>query len=155
MRLLAVLVATLSSVVLCEAFACSDSSAPKVGPTSGVDPGDDASPRYLPDLTESEREKLCNWTAAIGGGYDASVVCDSGLVISNLSLQQCLDSFLSACTTVTVSEWEACRNKEVSDPCAEYLYTAPECIPIQQCLGMTDGGPPQPEPEGGTEGGDK
>lgn len=128
---------------------CSGPSAPVVGPTSGVDPGDDANPRYLTDLTESEREQLCNWTAAIGGGYEASVVCDGGLVVSNFSdLQACLDAFLGGCSTVTVTDWETCRNAEVADPCSNALYTAPECAPIARCLGETEGGP-APDPDGG------
>ncbi|HEY1956822.1 MAG TPA: hypothetical protein VGH28_14480 [Polyangiaceae bacterium] len=118
-------------------MACS-SNAPKVGPTSGVDPGDDASPRTLTDLTDAEREQLCTWTVEAGGGYDASLVCDSGLVVSNFSnLQQCLDAFLGACSTVTVTEWEQCRDKDASDPCAESLYTAPECAEVARCLGET------------------
>ncbi len=140
--------------VVCS-LACSKSP-PVIGPTSGVDPGVDGAPRYLTDLTESERQKLCDWTAAIGGGYDASTQCESGLRVSNFPNQQaCLDAFLGACSTVTVSSWEQCRDKEVSDPCSDYLYTAPECSDVVRCLGETDGGP-QPEPEGGpdADGGD-
>jgi hypothetical protein len=103
----------------------------------------------LTDLTESERQQLCDWTAAVGGGYDASVICESGLVVSNfMSQQACLNAFLGGCSTVTVTEWEQCRDKEVTDPCADYLYTAPECAPIAQCLGETDGGP-APDPDAG------
>jgi hypothetical protein len=129
------------------AVACSK-AAPKVGPTSGVDPGDADAPRYLTDLTLTERKKLCDWTAEIGGGYGTSVQCDSGLFVSNFTDQQaCLDSFLGACY-LTITDWEACRDKEVSDPCAGYLYTSDECANVRRCLGETDGGP-QPEPEGG------
>ncbi len=127
------------------------SSKPAVGPTSGVNPGDvdGGSPRYLTDLTQSEREQLCDWTAAVGGGYGTSVVCDGGLVVSNFANQQaCLDAFLGGCSTVTVTEWETCRDLEVTDLCALYLYTAPECANVARCLGQTDGGP-APDPEGG------
>jgi hypothetical protein len=128
-------------------LACS-SSQPSVGPTSGVDPGD-ASPRALTDLTLTERKQLCDWTAAAGGGYGISVTCDGGLVVSNFADQQaCLDAFLGACSTVTVTEWEQCRDKEVSDLCALYLYTADECKEVARCLGETDGGP-APDPDGG------
>jgi hypothetical protein len=130
------------------ALACSHSP-PQVGPTSGVDPGDADSPRYLTDLTQSEREQLCDWTAAIGGGYDASVPCEGGLVVSGFPNQQaCLDAFLGACSSVTVTEWEQCRDVTVSDPCSLLLYTAPECAEVARCLGETDGGP-APEPDGG------
>ncbi len=138
------------ALLSCSALACSNT--PKVGPTSGVDAGDEDFPRYLTDLTEGEREALCNWTANIGGGYGKTVTCDSGLVVSNFAtLQACLDAFLGACSTVTVSEWEACRNKEVTDPCALYLYTAPECAEVVRCLGETDGGP-APDPDAGDAG---
>jgi len=137
----------------CASFGCTSSSAPQVGPTSGVDPGDAAVPRYLTDLTLSERKKLCDWTANVGGGYGTSVTCEGGLVVSSFANQQaCLDAFLGACYSVTVTDWEQCRDKEVSDPCALYLYTAPECKEVARCLGETDGGP-APEPEGGAEGG--
>ena len=132
-------------------MACSTSTPPpSPGPTSGVDPGDDANPRALTDLTEVERQKLCDWTAAvITGGYDATLVCESGLVVSSFSTQQgCLDAFLGGCSTVTVTDWEQCTDKIGSDPCADYLYTAAECLPIVQCLGLTDGGP-APPPDGG------
>jgi len=131
------------------ALACSNKPTITYGPTSGVDPGDADSPRYLTDLTLSERKKLCDWTAGIGGGYGTSVKCDGGQYVSNFTNQQaCLDSFLGACYGVTITDWEACRNKEVSDPCADYLWTSDECAPVRKCIGETDGGP-QPEPEGG------
>jgi hypothetical protein len=136
------------ALLSCSALACGKST-PSVGPTSGVYPGDEDSPRYLTDLTESERQQLCNWTANVGGGYDASVDCEGGLVVSNFpNLEACLDSFLGACSTVTVSDWEQCRDKEVTDPCALYLYTAPECAEVARCLGETDGGP-APDPDAG------
>jgi hypothetical protein len=120
-----------------------------VGPTSGVDPGDAADPRDLTDLDQAERDQLCDWTANVGGGYGTMVICEGGLVVSNFSNQQaCLNVFLGACDTVTVTEWEQCRDKEVTDPCAQYLYTAPECAPVVRCLGETDGGP-APTPEAG------
>lgn len=135
------------ALLSCGAVACSNS--PKVGPTSGVDPGDADSPRYLTDLTETERVELCNWTANVGGGYGKTFQCEAGLVVGNYAtLQACLDSFLGACSSVTVSDWEQCRDKEVTDPCALFLYTAPECASVARCQGETDGGP-APDPDGG------
>ena len=132
------------------AVACSK-SVPQVGPTSGVDPGDADSPRRLTDLTLGERRELCDWTANVGGGYGATFECEGGLVVSSFADQQaCLDSFLGACSAVTVTDWEQCRDKEVTDPCALYLYPAPECATVARCLGETDGGP-APDPDGGSE----
>ncbi len=141
--------AWLALLVVSGAVACSSKSVPDAGPTSGVDPGDADSPRYLTDLTLSEREQLCDWTANVGGGYGATFQCDGGLVVSNFADQQsCLDAFLGACSTVKVTDWEACRDKQITDPCALFLYTAPECAPIARCLGLTDGGP-APDPDAG------
>ncbi len=141
--------AWLALLLMSGAVACSSKSVPDAGLTSGVNPGDADSPRYLTDLTLSEREQLCDWTANVGGGYGTTFQCDGGLVVSNFADQQaCLDSFLGACSTVTVTDWETCRDKEVTDPCALFLYTAPECAPIARCLGLTDGGP-APDPDAG------
>ena len=141
----------LALLLASSAVACSNKSVPDAGPTSGVDPGDADSPRYLTDLTLSERKMLCDWTANVGGGYGATFQCEGGLVVSNFPDQQaCLDAFLGACSAVTITDWEQCRDKEVTDPCALYLYTAPECATVARCLGETDGGP-QPEPEGGAD----
>jgi hypothetical protein len=134
-------------------FGCSTKQPPPPpGPTSGVDPGDDADPRALTDLDEAERQKLCDWTAARSvGGYDASIICESGLVVSSFIGQQaCLDAFLGACSTVTVTDWEQCVDKVATDPCADYFFTATECLVVVQCLGLTDGGP-APPPDGGGE----
>jgi len=132
-------------LVMFALHACS--STPKAappGPTSGVDAGPDGDPRDLTDLTEAERQKLCDWTAArIAGGYDASIICESGLVVSSFIDQQaCLNAYLGACSTVTVSEWEQCVDDVAMTPCAEDLFTADACAPISHCLGETDGGPP-------------
>jgi hypothetical protein len=143
----------LALVSLTPLLACGTSDPPKpsVGPTSGVDGGDPeaGSSRYLTDLTLAERKKLCDWTAAIGGGYDKSFVCDGGLYVSNVKDQAtCIADYLGACSTVTVQEWEACRVKEATNLCALFLYTADECKTVRRCIGKTDGGPP-PEPGDG------
>jgi hypothetical protein len=138
MARLAVIPCTALAFLMC----CSKSPPPPPGPTSGVDPGDDANPRFLTDLTLGERKKLCDWTAAIGGGYDASLICESGLVVSTFTSQQaCLDAFLGSCSSVTVYVWEACIDKTAQNECADYLFTDVACAPIVMCLGMTDGGP--------------
>jgi hypothetical protein len=133
-------------------FACGsdDANAPTVGPSSGIDPGGEAGPpRTLADLTAVERKKLCDWTANRGGGYGKAQVCDGGLVVRSVSDQNtCISQYLGACSTVTVTEWEKCRNVEVASPCTLPLYTAPECLNVRRCIGLTDGGPP-PEPGDG------
>lgn len=144
--------AALSAVPLLFFMACGskDPDGPQAGPSSGVNPGDDASPpRTLADLTAAERKTLCDWTANRGGGYGKTTVCDGGLVVKNVANQStCIDQYLGACNTVSVTEWEACRNAEVANPCALPLFTAPECLKVRRCIGLTDGGPP-PEPGDG------
>ncbi len=144
--------ALLSGLLACSTSDPPRSSPPSVGPTSGVDAGDpDArKPRFLDQLTLDERKRLCDWTADIGGGYGKVTLCDGGLVVSNMKDQStCIGSYLSSCTTATVTEWEECRRKEVSDPCALLLYTAAECKEIRRCIGRTDGGPPPAPRDGG------
>ncbi len=143
-------VASVAVALVLGACGTKDDNAPTVGPTSGVNPGDDAGPpRTLADLTAAERKKLCDWTANRGGGYGKSQVCDGGLVVRTVADQTtCINQYLGACTTVSVTEWEACRNAEVANPCALPLYSAPECLVVRRCIGLTDGGPP-PEPGDG------
>ena len=148
MRFLFLALVSIAPVLAC---GTKDPPKPSVSPTSGVDAGDPeaGSFRYLTDLTAAERKKLCDWTAAIGGGYDKRFVCDGGLYVANVKDQAtCVDQYLGACSTVTVQEWEACRVKDASDPCALFLYTADECKTVRRCIGKTDGGPP-PEPGDG------
>ncbi len=157
-RLFALLFAASSAA--CGALAaCSSGTTEPGGPvaavpsTSGVDAGDPEvrrNARFLADLTLDERKQLCDWTAAIGGGYGKVTACEGGLSVSTLRDQAaCLEAYLDACDTATVTDWETCRRKEVSDPCALFLYSAEECREMRRCLGRTDGGPPPPGREGG------
>ena len=142
----------LALVSLLLACGSSTPTTPSVGSTSGVDAGDPeaGSSRYLTDLTAPERKKLCDWSAAIGGGYGKSFACDGGLYVTNVKDQAtCIDIYLGACSSVTVQEWEACRVKDASDPCALFLYTADECKTVRRCIGKTDGGPPPDPGDGG------
>ncbi len=126
---------------------------PAVASSSGIDAGDPEvrrRARFLTDLTLEERKQLCDWTANIGGGYGKVTACDGGLAVSNMADQaSCLASYLGGCDTVTVTDWEACRRKEITDPCALFVYTAEECKEVRRCIGRTDGGPPPAQKDGG------
>lgn len=138
-------VAFLSFAILaCGCSSKSSSSTPSVPDYPPIDPGDaDAgSARHLPDLTLDERKKLCDWSAAIGGGYGHAQACDGGEVVSFKDQATCLAEYLGACTTVTVDQYVTCRKKEASDLCALYMYTADECKPVVRCIGKTGGDPP-------------
>lgn len=144
----------LSSLASCSSTATeADGAAASVASTSGVDAGDPEvrrRARFLTDLTLDERKQLCDWTAALGGGYGKVTACEGGLAVSNPRDQAaCLDGYLNGCDTATVTDWEGCRRKEVSDPCALFLYSAEECRELRRCLGRTDGGPPPSSKDGG------
>ena len=118
-------------------WACGSNSTPTIdaGPTSGVDAGDEGNPRFLVDLSTQEQQQLCDWTADRQGGYDASLVCDSGLVVSTfVDQQQCLGAFLGSCSTVSVSDWEQCVDAVAGAPCDQLLYTSPACANVARCL---------------------
>lgn len=129
-RLLGCAVASLASLVAC-------TSATPTEPPDTTDASatlgaaaltiERAATRDLTDLTLEERKELCDWTAKVGGGYGKTTSCGRGVTVANAADQAaCLVSYPSACDSVLVREWEACRRKEISDPCATLLFTAPE-----------------------------
>lgn len=139
------------AILACGCSSKSNSSTPSVPAYPPINPGDaDAAggPRHLPDLTLDERKKLCDWSAAIAGGYGHAQACDGGEIVSFKDQATCLAEYLGACTTVTVDQYVTCRKKEVSDLCALYMYNSDECKPVVRCIGKTGGDPP-PEDAGG------
>jgi hypothetical protein len=143
----------LSSAVALAAFGCSSKSSstpstPDYPPIPGAKSDDPGAPRALPSLTLSEREKLCDWSAAIAGGYGHVASCDGGEVVNFKDQATCVGEYLGACTTVTLDQYVTCRRKEATDLCALYMYNSDECAPVVKCLGETDGGEPPPEDSG-------
>ncbi len=143
----------LPALAACSTTAPPDTTPP---PDSGVAldagpfPVDRATKRDLTDLTLQERKALCDWTANVGGGYGHTTSCGGGLSVANADNQAaCLASYPGDCYTVLVSEWEACRRKELSDPCALLLFSAPECRRLRICMERTDGGPARSAGSGG------
>lgn len=141
------------ALIACSTATPTDASGP---PDSGatLDAGplaiERAAKRDLTDLTLEERKTLCDWTAEVGGGYGKTTSCSAGLSVTNAKDQAaCLASYPSACCSVLVSEWETCRRKELADPCATPLFSAPECLRLRLCMGQTDGGPPPTSRDGG------
>ncbi len=118
-------------------------------PIDEGDPDGAAGPRHLPDLTLDERKKLCDWSAAIAGGYGHAEMCDGGAEVVNFKDQStCIGQYLGACTTVTIDQYVTCRKKEASDLCALYMYNSDECKPVVRCIGKNDGGEPPPADAG-------
>jgi len=133
---------------------CSSSPPPPPPPPAvpPIDAGDpDGGARFVMDLTLRERQALCDWMAAVGGGYGKSTFCDGGLIVTNQANQdQCIAEYLGGCWSLQVGDFIACRKKEAADLCALSLYSAPECKPVLKCLGQREGGPPPPEPDAAT-----
>ena len=124
-------------------------SAPAVGPYANLDAGDPeaGTDRYLPDLTQKEREVLCDWAAGTMGGYGKVTKCPSAVVVNFKTRDACLAQYLGACSSVTVLQYEECIKLVGANVCGDVLYTATECHGVEKCIGKTDGGPP-PEPSG-------
>lgn len=145
----------LSLVVGVCVIACGSSSPPNnppaVGPYAPLDAGDPeaGTDRYLPDLTATERTKLCDWAAGTMGGYGKVTKCDGSVVANFPNQATCLAQYLGACDSVTVLEYEECIKVVGKDVCAGALYSAPECFKIERCIGKLDGGPPPPDSDGG------
>jgi hypothetical protein len=142
----------ISLALCCFAFVgCGSSgdanSAPPPLPFAFLDAGDPeaGTERYLPDLTQAERETLCDWAAGTMGGYGKVTACNGATVVNFKTRAACLAQYLGACTSVTVLEYEACIKLVGADVCSDALYKAPECHGIEKCIGKLDGGPP-PEP---------
>jgi hypothetical protein len=117
--------------------ACGDSSSSStksVPSTAGIAPSEDGGPKALSDLADSEKKKLCDWTAAEGGGYGAKKVCEGGIIQGFASQAACL-CVLPTCSTASVVDWEACRLAEVKDLCATIDTVPDECAPIIGCGG--------------------
>lgn len=139
--------------------ACSQSqSAPRSSPspTAGISPEGDGGPKALNELCLVEQKKLCDWTAAQGGGYGSKIVCEAGAVAEYADQATCLASFPAACSTATVADWEACRIAEAKEPCSTLQASPDECAPLSGCIGQTDaslyGGTPACSADGGDDG---
>ena len=145
------------AAAMCIALSCS--TKPEVVPPFAppdlppIDAGDpDGGARTLMDLTQQERELLCDWTAQINGGYGKIWFCEGGAVVENQPNQEaCLFEYVSGCYNLTLATWITCQKKIATDPCALFLYTAMECKAVAKCAGKRDGAPPQPDPDAGDE----
>src|SRR5947208_3029157 len=116
MRWLALLSATFGVAVSCSK---SNEMIPPVPPPDAppIDAGDpDGGARTLQDLTEREREALCDWTAQVNGGYGKIWFCEGGAVVENQRDQNaCLYEFVSGCYNLSITQWIACEKKIATD----------------------------------------
>jgi hypothetical protein len=99
----------------------SDGSAP--AGTSGV-----TGSKRLDALTTDEKMKLCDFTAALLGGYGASKDCGGGVTLdANASQADCVAKAPTTCAAI-VSQAEACAKGAT---CADPFPAV--CAPLLQC----------------------
>ena len=100
-----------------------------VGPTSGVDPD-----KTIGELDASEKKKLCDWQAAVGGGYGKTTKCEGGVSTSTPKSQSaCVQELNIPSCQATVGEVEVCMKVDAQAPCALAVLTAPECESLRAC----------------------
>ncbi len=91
--------------------------------TSGV-----SGSKRLDALTNDEKGKLCDFTAAHFGGYGKSIDCGGGNTLDAAASQaECIAAAPTACAA-TVAQAEQCLTAQ---SCANPL--PPACVPIFQC----------------------
>lgn len=109
----------------------SDGGGGAAGPTSGV-----TDSKTLATLTPSDEAKLCDWTAATGGGYGKSMTCSDGVTeSSHLNQAECVASLIPC--DLTVAEYESCVKVVLVLPLCERedkFNSAPECAPFFECF---------------------
>jgi len=89
-------------------------------PEAGVDaPSTDATlppiapSKLISDLSAEEKGQLCDWSAALQGGYGTVTVCSDGSsVMNSANRESCVATFMFRCP-VTVSQFETCTLAEV------------------------------------------
>ena len=98
--------------------------------TSGVDPD-----KTIGELTANEKKSLCDWQAALHGGYGKKTTCDGNTSVSAPKSQaECVQDLNLPTCQATVAQAEACIEVDAKDPCALAILTAPECEPLVACM---------------------
>jgi hypothetical protein len=70
-------------------------------------------------LTTDEKKELCDWVAALWGGYGKVKDCGGGVTVeSDKSQDVCLMSHGTACTA-KVADLKACMSAFSKDPCSD------------------------------------
>jgi hypothetical protein len=100
------------------------------GPSSGV-------PRtaLVSSLTPDQAAALCDWSAAVWGGYGQSRVCSDHTMTTTANRQACVGSLPlteQLCPALTVADVEDCSNAIGTDICA--FEAAPQCANYAACF---------------------
>jgi hypothetical protein len=100
----------------------------------------DASPAIDPninaqDLTDAQRQELCDWENAELGGYGASTDCGgTGVIITNDANQAvCLATQFTSTCMMTVAQFEACILAKAPSQGCNSNYNL--CAPVRTCYG--------------------
>ncbi|MBX3225089.1 MAG: hypothetical protein KF795_31520 [Labilithrix sp.] len=106
-----------------------DTTPTKPAATSGVDPD-----KTVGELSANDKKKLCDWQAAVSGGYGKTTKCDDGLSTSTPKSQAaCVQRLNLPSCAATIAQVEACITLDAQDPCAFAILSAPECEPLRAC----------------------
>jgi hypothetical protein len=94
------------------------------GPTmSGV-----AGSTRVDALTDDDKQKLCDWGAHLPGlGVEKQCPDDSVVVASVDTGQDCIDALDVTDCSVTVSQYEACIEAQLAEPC-EFFFAACDAL---------------------------
>jgi hypothetical protein len=87
------------------------------------------------DLTEAQRQELCDWENAELGGYGASTDCGgTGVIIVNDANQAvCLTAQFTSTCMMTVAQFEACILAKAPSQGCDSNYNL--CAPVRTCYG--------------------
>jgi hypothetical protein len=104
--------------------------------TSGV-----TGSKTISSLTAADKQKICDWTASLYGGYGGQVVCDDGsgsvlTITGPASLTECLAeaAAIPSTCTATVSQAEICtRAISTCDP-SDDDAAVDACAALFTCL---------------------
>jgi len=96
--------------------------------TSGV-----AGSKTIANLTDADRKKICDWTAALYGGYGRTITCSPTLEITGpADLAECLAeaATVPATCAATVAQAEGCTRTIAS--CSDAVSA--DCTALFACL---------------------
>jgi hypothetical protein len=110
-------------------------AAPACGGGDGGDAPYDA--KRLPELTDAEKEQLCDWEAEKDGGYGKMMECSQGYTVkTSVDRAACLkagNKEIFHCD-FPVSQYKACIVAFAEDRCnLQILGSDKNCAPIFQC----------------------
>jgi hypothetical protein len=107
--------------------------------TSGV-PGN----KTISSITAADKQKICDWTASLYGGYGGKVVCDDGSgmtveVTGPASLAECLAqaAAIPSTCTATVSQAETCTRAISTCDQADDAAATSACAAMFTCIPST------------------